>query len=233
MEDGDYEIHRKVPYDYDSEYQDIYYRIAEALIEEQITVHEALIYQTEAKHGLHTSRIGRFLRDFPGRLVLYPFQASTIAYIFFEAKFYDMGVAAVVGLAAGLMEYALSHVGGQAKVLIDVVVGLTVGIISGLWYDYRRFCVPSVFLGVLCKFSCLCALDTILTGCGWGARLVLLWHGIRSRDFGNYSGGARNRRDALHSREREDVRPLARSEPRPHDFRWGGCAEDVARIAIG
>lgn len=152
VEDGDYEIHRKVPYDYDSEYQDIYYRIAEALIEEQITVHEALIYQTEAKHGLHTSRIGRFLRDFPGRLVLYPFQASTIAYIFFEAKFYDMGVAAVVGLAAGLMEYALSHVGGQAKVLIDVVVGLTVGIISGLWYDYRRFCVPSVFLGVLYWF---------------------------------------------------------------------------------
>ena len=116
-----------------------------------------MIYQNEAKHGLHTSGIGRFLRDFPGRLVLYPFQASTIAYIFFGAKFYDMGVAAVAGLAAGLVEYALSNVGGQAKVLIDVVVGLTVGIISGLWYDnVRPFCVASVFLGVLCKSFVAC-----------------------------------------------------------------------------
>lgn len=108
VEDGGYELHRKVPYDYDSEFQvrhislftftscrvvlryadvltqDIYYRIAMALIEGQITVHEALLYQSEAKHGLHTATSGLFLRDFPGRLVLYPLQAATCAVIFFN-----------------------------------------------------------------------------------------------------------------------------------------------------
>lgn len=33
VEDGDYELHRKVPYDYDSEFQDKYARIAVALME--------------------------------------------------------------------------------------------------------------------------------------------------------------------------------------------------------
>jgi len=153
VEDGGYELHRKIPYDYDSEYQDIYYRIAEALVEEKITVHEALIYQTEAKKGVHTAKSLKFLRDFPGRLVLYPFQAATIAVIFFNGKFYDMGVAAVVGLAAGLIEYGLSSIGGQTKVLIDVIVGLSTGIIGGLWYNHvANFCVSSVLLGVLYWF---------------------------------------------------------------------------------
>ena len=79
VEDGGFELHRKVPYDYDSEFQDIYYRIAMALIEGRITVHEALLYQSEAKQGLHTATSGLFLRDFPGRLVLYPLQAATCA----------------------------------------------------------------------------------------------------------------------------------------------------------
>lgn len=33
-----------------------------ALIEGQITVHEALLYQCEAKKGLHTAKSGLFLR---------------------------------------------------------------------------------------------------------------------------------------------------------------------------
>ena len=96
-----------------------------ALIEGQITVHEALLYQCEAKKGLHTAKSGLFLRDFPGRLVLYPLQAATCAVIFFTGTWIDAGVAAICGLAAGLFEYLLSWVGGQATVLIDVVVGLS------------------------------------------------------------------------------------------------------------
>eukprot|EP00580_Thalassiosira_gravida_P017404 CAMPEP_0201671090 /NCGR_PEP_ID=MMETSP0494-20130426/28561_1 /ASSEMBLY_ACC=CAM_ASM_000839 /TAXON_ID=420259 /ORGANISM="Thalassiosira gravida, Strain GMp14c1" /LENGTH=201 /DNA_ID=CAMNT_0048152335 /DNA_START=1 /DNA_END=602 /DNA_ORIENTATION=+ len=101
VEDGGYELHRKVPYDYDSEYQDIYYRIALALIAGKITVHEALIYQTESKHGVHTAVGGRILRNFPGRLVLYPLQASMCAIIFFSGKWIDAAVAAICGLVAG------------------------------------------------------------------------------------------------------------------------------------
>ena len=37
IEDGTFEIHRKVPYDYDSEYQDMYMRIAVALGDGEIT----------------------------------------------------------------------------------------------------------------------------------------------------------------------------------------------------
>jgi len=64
VEDGGYELHRKIPYDYDSEYQDIYYRIAEALVEEKITVHEALIYQTEAKKRRSYSKIVKVFERF-------------------------------------------------------------------------------------------------------------------------------------------------------------------------
>ncbi|KAL7541147.1 hypothetical protein ACHAXR_012882 [Thalassiosira sp. AJA248-18] len=154
VEDGGFELHRKVPYDYDSEYQDIYYRIAVALIEGHITVHEALLYQDEAKRGDHTARSGRFLRDFPGRLVLYPVQAATCAVIFFGGRWIDAAVAAICGLAAGLIEYALSYGGNQiAKVLTDVVVGISTGIIGGLWYNYEsQLCLASVFLGTLYWF---------------------------------------------------------------------------------
>ena len=76
MEDGSFELHRKVPYDYDSEFQDIYMRIAVALVEGRINVHEALIYQTEAKEGKHTAKSGLFLRDFPGRIILYPLEVG-------------------------------------------------------------------------------------------------------------------------------------------------------------
>lgn len=125
-EDGLYELHRKVPYDYDSEYQDIYDRIAMALVARKITVHEALLYQSEAKRGVHTARSGLFLRNFPGRLVLYPFQAAMCAIIFFHGQWVDAGVAAICGLAAGVVEYSLSLAGGQAGVLMDILVGLSV-----------------------------------------------------------------------------------------------------------
>ncbi|KAL9181334.1 hypothetical protein ACHAXT_010139 [Thalassiosira profunda] len=153
VEDGGYELHRRVAYDYDSEYQDIYYRIAVALIERQITVHEALLYQSEAKAGLHTASSGLFLRDFPGRLVLYPFLAATCAVIFFDGKWIDAGVAAICGVASGLIDYALSYTGGQAKVLTDITVGVTVGVIGGLWYDHvKHVCLSGIFMGALYWF---------------------------------------------------------------------------------
>lgn len=66
----------------------------------------------------------------------------------------DAGVAAICGFSAGLLEYILSYgVGGQAKVLIDVVVGTSTGIIGGLWYIYAgKCCLSSIFLGTLYWF---------------------------------------------------------------------------------
>ena len=72
IEDGDYEIHRKVPYDYDSEFQDKFMRIANAVIQKNLDVDRALQYQIDTANGRHTARTGRFLRSNPGRLVLYP-----------------------------------------------------------------------------------------------------------------------------------------------------------------
>lgn len=155
VEDGGYELHRKVPYDYDSEYQDIYMRIAVALIEGDINIHEALQYQTEAKKGLHTAKSGLFLRDFPGRLILYPLEAGTCAVIFFSGNWIDAAIAALCGFAAGLVEYALVSFGGPAaRSLIDVFVGLSTGIIGGLFVNYvnEGICISSVFLGVLYWF---------------------------------------------------------------------------------
>lgn len=78
-------------YDYDSEFQDKYTRIAVALIEGHIDVHKALQYQIETKQGRHTARSGLFLRDFPGRLVLYPLEAATCTVIFFGGRWEDGG----------------------------------------------------------------------------------------------------------------------------------------------
>mmetsp|Transcript_24792 Transcript_24792/g.35482 ORF Transcript_24792/g.35482 Transcript_24792/m.35482 type:complete len:687 (-) Transcript_24792:147-2207(-) len=176
VEDGGYELHRKVPYDYDSEFQDIYHRIAMALIEGQINVHEALIYQREAKRGMHTAKSGLFIRNFPGRLILYPGQAATCAVIFFSGAWIDAGIAAVCGLAAGLVEYALSCVGGQATVLLDILVGIVTGLVGGLFFRFMPDgqaclndpipdldgtvsaaciaapCLPSIYLGTLYWF---------------------------------------------------------------------------------
>jgi hypothetical protein len=153
VEDGGHELHRKVPYDYDSEYQDIYMRIAIALIDGHIDVHEALLYQTEAKDGKHSATSGNFLRDFPGRLILYPLEAATCAVIFFGGDWKDAGIACLTGFAAGMIEYALSLIGGDVKILVDISVGLSTGLIGGLFYRHLDGnCLPAIFLGTLYWF---------------------------------------------------------------------------------
>ena len=149
VQDGGNELYRKVPYDYDSEYQDIYMRIAIALMDGDITVHEALIYQSETKLGMHTAKSGLFLRDFPGRLILYPLVASTCAIIFFSGDWTDFYVACITGLVSGIVEMILGMLG--AGVLCDISVGTTTGMIAGFFYRYggEDICISSVFLGTL------------------------------------------------------------------------------------
>ena len=154
VEDGGFELHRKVPYDYDSEFQDLYMKIAVALVEGHINIHEALLFQSEAKAGLHTAKSGLFLRDFPGRLILYPFEAATCAVIFFGGDWLDCGVAAICGLAAGIVDWVTGYLGGDVKVLVDLFVGIVTGIIGSLFYrfDGERYCLESIFLGTLYWF---------------------------------------------------------------------------------
>eukprot|EP00934_Nitzschia_sp_Nitz4_P005266 Nitzschia sp. Nitz4//scaffold118_size93875//59066//59773//NITZ4_004792-RA/size93875-processed-gene-0.136-mRNA-1//-1//CDS//3329533736//5256//frame0 len=123
---GVIELHRKVPYDYDSEFQDLYMKCAVSLVEGRIDVHQALMFQADTKHGKHTAS-----RDW-----------------------FDAGVAAVCGLASGIVEYALVTLGGDATVLIDVLVGTTTGAIGGLFYRYvgQQACLPAIFLGTLYWF---------------------------------------------------------------------------------
>jgi len=168
IDDGGFELHRKVPYDYDSEYQDKYMRIAVALIDGAINVETALTYQTETKAGKHTARSGLFLRSHPGRLLVYPLQACTCAVIFFGGDWADAGVAACCGLAAGLVEYGLGFVGESGPVLNDILVGIATGVVGSLFYRYNVAtslvdgvevtsetggqCLSSIFLGTLYWF---------------------------------------------------------------------------------
>ena len=154
VEDGGFQLNRKVPYDYDSEYQDIYMRIASALTEGRINVHEALIYQNETQKGIHTAKSDLFFRDFPGRLLLYPLQASTCAVIFFKGNWTDGGIAAVCAVSAGLLEYVLEYIGGQATTLVDIIIGVSTGLIGGLFYRYSEegHCLSAIFLGTLYWF---------------------------------------------------------------------------------
>lgn len=164
VEDGLHELHRRVPYDYDSEFQNMYEKTAMALVEGHIGIHDALIYQTETKKGKHTCKSGLFLRGNPGRLVLYPLQAATCCVIFFGGDLRDAGVAAVCGIMAGLIEWALSSKSifanvNDSKLLIDFLIGLSTGIIGGLFYrsynylpNEDNFCLQAVFLGTLYWF---------------------------------------------------------------------------------
>jgi len=159
LEDGLWELHRRVPYDYDSEFQDKYEKIAVALIEGKIGIHDALIFQSETKKGLHTSRSGLFLRTNPGRLLLYPFQAATCCVIFFGGDWNDCWVAAICGITAGLIEWALSSERvfanvKESKLLSDSFVGFSTGVIGGLFFQYyeHKICLRAVFLGTLYWF---------------------------------------------------------------------------------
>lgn len=160
VEDGLYELHRRVPYDYDSEYQNMYLKTAVALIEEHITVHDALIFQQEIKDGIHTSRGGKYLRKNPSRILLYPFQAATCCVIFFQGDWIDAGVAAVCGLCAGIIDAVMSSERvfanvNDTKLMIDCVVSFSTGVIGGLFYEYaggNGICLRAVFLGTLYWF---------------------------------------------------------------------------------
>jgi hypothetical protein len=132
----------------------MYAKIAVALIDGHIDIHQALRFQSETKHGKHTARSGLFLRDFPGRLILYPLEAATCAVIFFGGDWYDAGIAAVTGLTAGIVEWGLGSLNNNSKILLDILVGIAVGIVGGLFYrfDGEQACLPAVFLGTLYWF---------------------------------------------------------------------------------
>ena len=123
---------RKVPYDYDSEFQDKYTRIAEALMAGHIDVERALQYQVEVKRGDHTACSGRFFRAPPGRLVIYPLLANTCCVIFFGGDWRDFWVTTVCGIVTGLIEVACDRAGPMGGMVKDTVVGTATGIIGGI-----------------------------------------------------------------------------------------------------
>ena len=136
---------------------DIYMRIAVALVDGHINVYEALDYQDETLKGTHTAKSGLFLRDFPGRLLLYPAESATCAMIFFGGDQTDAGIAALCGLAAGLVDMTLSKLDGhfkEFKILIDIFVGIVTGLIGGLFHQHLAdgVCLKSIFLGTLYWF---------------------------------------------------------------------------------
>ena len=155
-DDGRFELQRKIPYDYDSEFQDLYMKVAVALIEGHINVHEALIFEQEARQGKHTAKSGLFFRTNPGRLVLFPIEAATCTVIFFGGDWKDAGVAAITGMATGLVEYFISWMSQkqvpELGVLVDVLVGVTTGVVTGLFQNYSDYCLSAIFLGTLYWF---------------------------------------------------------------------------------
>ena len=101
-------------------------------------MHRALIYQIEVEKGYHTSKVGLIFRANPGRLILYPFEAATCAVIFFGGDLWDAAIAAVAGLAAGIVEWVLGmdFFKNTGKPLIDILAGTSTGAIGGLFYRY-------------------------------------------------------------------------------------------------
>lgn len=146
----------KVPYDYDSEYQDKFVRIAHAVLDGDIDIHRALQYQVDVANGEHTACSGHHLfRTYPGRLALYPAVATTCCGIFFGGGSKDMGIAAVCGLVAGLIDMFAGNAGhNTVKIMIDCLVGISSGAICGLTWEYwgQDICFSAILLGTLYWF---------------------------------------------------------------------------------
>ena len=73
--------------------------------------------------------------------------------IFFNGDWTDAGVAAVCGLASGIVDYGMDLIGGDFKILTDALVGVSTGLISGIFYEFSAtHCLPAIFLGTLFWF---------------------------------------------------------------------------------
>ena len=163
VDGGRYQLQRRVPYDYDSQNQDLFMKIAWGLCEKDFNVDEALILQDKIINEwvlkeTYTKRITKFLREFPGRLILYPALSSTCAVIFFGGDWEDAGVAAITGLATGISTLFIEILGRRRKrnygILVDIAAGLLTGLIGTLFYRFngKTTCLSSVFLGTLYWF---------------------------------------------------------------------------------
>ena len=119
-----------------------------------IDIHRALTYQSDITEGKHTAKSGLFLRDHPGRLVLYPMVAATCCMIFFGGQLKDAAVAAVCGLVSGLIEWSAGHTGTTGKFTLDVIVGIATGAIAGFVYSNmgEDICMSSILMGNLYWF---------------------------------------------------------------------------------
>lgn len=124
-------------------------RIAMALISGHINVHEALVFQDDTKKGIYTGKSSKFLRDFPGRLILYPWKASMYALVFFGGNWRDAGIAAICGCFGGLTEWTLKEL--DLSIVKDLTVGMITGVIGGLFYEYQseETCLRAIFMATL------------------------------------------------------------------------------------
>ena len=188
-------------------------KVASALSLGRISVHAALRYQRQVKKGRHTPCCGLALRDFPGRIVLYPLEAFTCCVMFFGGDWWDGAVAALCGLLTGLLQLAAGHMGEVGNVGIDLFVGMLTGAVGGAFYRMTpTYCLNGIFLGTLYwlqlwVFCCIFAppFDT-------GLYQVFLWDGFCHRAFGNRCWRARDWGDEVHRCVRQNLRALPRGQ---------------------
>ena len=56
------------------------------------------------------------------------------AVIIFKGNWTDGGITAVCAVTVGLLEYVLEYVGGKSTTLVDIIIGVSTGLIGGLFY---------------------------------------------------------------------------------------------------
>ncbi len=123
-------------------------RIAMALIEGHIDVHQALQIQDDTKNGDYTATSSKFLREFPGRLVLYPWKAAMYTVVFFGGGWRDSGIAAICGILGGITEWTLKKL--DLSIVKELVVGIITGVVGGFFYlDNPKTCLNAIFMATL------------------------------------------------------------------------------------
>lgn len=124
-------------------------KIALAVIDRDITVHEALIFIEKNKDAEFSGRINKFLRKPPGRLILYPWKAAMYTIVFFGGDFRDAGIAAICGCFGGFIEVTLKNL--DLSIIKELTVGISTGVIGGLFFYYQdeSTCLRAIFMATL------------------------------------------------------------------------------------
>jgi len=150
---GSIMVYHRIRWDYDGSAMHELSKIALGVLQNRISVPEAIVLIHQVEEATHYTAFENIYRRFPGRVFILPILACSGSVIFFDGTYVDLGFGLITGLAAGLMHYGCA----VNKMLIDVeelLIGICTAMIAVLALTLfpNRTCFTWLVLGTLLWF---------------------------------------------------------------------------------